>query len=394
LDSSGYALINLHVYPSPITNESRIEREVATISSLGIFTSVEVAGIAAPGLADAAPLGEQGRVRRFAYEAGSRGLLARAGKTFAFGRAVLQHYSSQPLSVINCHSVAALPACVALKRSTGARLVYDTHELETEASAAVGLRKPIYKVAERRGIRQVDHTFTVSESIEGWYREAYGLTKVDTIYNYPSRAQAGGPADKQYFRRMFGLPDSARVYLYQGVLGAGRGLEMVARAFTESLVPDGVVIFLGYGPLESEVRRWAAASSRVFFHAAVPPGELGSVTGAGDVGLAPTIGAQCLSYYYSAPNKMFQYWHAGIPVVASRLPEHERFLSRYPAGTLTDSDSMESFVKACRVLEAQDPDVISSGIAKARDELCWETYTDLFKRRYERLAGCTGREVE
>lgn len=381
-------MINLHVYPSSITNESRIEREVATISSLGIFSGVEVAGIARPGLATSEPLGEGGWVRRFASEAGSHGLLARAGKTISFGRAVLKHYSDRPVSVINCHSVAALGACVSLKRATGARLVYDTHELETEAAAATGLRKPIYKIAERRGIRHVDHTFTVTESIENWYREAYGLTRIDTIYNYPSRAQATAGVDKQYFRRLFSLPESARIYLYQGGLGVGRGLETVAEAFEASLIPDGVVVFLGYGPLEPAVRRWSAASGRIFFHAAVSPTELAALTGAADVGLAPTQGSQCLSYYFSAPNKMFQYWRAGIPVIASRLPEHQRFMSRYPAGVLTESDSVESFVGACAELERLDPAVIAAGIARANEELCWETYLELFRSRYERLAGC------
>lgn len=381
-------MINLHVYPSPITNESRIEREVATIGSLGIFSAVEVAGITAPGLADSEPLGDCGLVRRFASEAGSHGLLARAGKTLAFGRAVSDYYSDKPVAVINCHSVAALAVCVSLKRATGARLVYDTHELETEASAAVGLRRPIYKIAERRGIKHVDHTFTVTESIEHWYREAYGLTAIDTIYNYPSREQVGGRVDRRYFRALFDLPDSARIYLYQGNLGIGRGLDMVARAFREGLVPDGVVVFLGYGPLEAEIREWASASSRIFFHPAVPPGDLAPLTGAADVGLAPTEGSRCLSYYYSAPNKMFQYWRAGIPVVASHLPEHERFLRRYPAGTLTESGSVESFVAACRDLERRDPDVIASGIAKANEELCWERYRGLFQSRYEKLAQC------
>lgn len=379
-------MINLHVYPSPITNESRIEREVQTIESLGIFESVEVAGIAAPGLPDGEVLGEAGWVQRFASEAGSHGFMARAGKTVAFGRAVLDHYASKPLAVVNCHSVTALPTCVALKRATGAQLVYDTHELETEASASTGLRRPLYKALERLGIRQVNHTFTVTESIEKWYRRTYGLSEIDTIYNYPSVAQVGRPVDKNYFRRLFGVPDSVRLYLYQGVLGQGRGLETVVRAFSGALNRDSAVVFLGYGPLEWEVRSWAAEIENVFFHPAVRPRELASLTGAADVGLALTSGSQCLSYYYSAPNKMFQYWHAGVPVIASRLPEHERFLSQFSAGTLTDSESVDSFVEACRSLEQADPSELSSGLALAASELRWENYEDLFKSRYEFLA--------
>lgn len=384
-------MINLHVYPSPITNESRIEREVATIGSLGIFSGIEVAGVSAPGLADSQPLGDYARVRRFAAEPASHGLLARAGKTLVFGREVLRHYSSEPLAVINCHSVAALPACVVLKRRTGARLVYDTHELETETASAVGLRRLVFKASERWGVGDVDHTFTVSKSIEDWYRANRGLTDIDTVYNFPSRAQIGRAPDKQYFRRLFDLPDSIPIYLYQGILAPGRGIEMVSRAFARSEV-HGVIVFLGFGPLEVEVKQWAADSPRVFFHPAVPPGELGSLTGAADVGLVLTVGSECLSHYYSAPNKLFQYWHAGIPVVASRLPEFERFMRRYPAGALSDSDSVESFVDACVALSRQDPAEIASGIANANRDLRWETYFDLFKRRYEQLARSTRRE--
>lgn len=383
-------MINLHVYPSPITHESRIEREVETIGSLGIFTSIEVAGVLSEGLPENQALGQHGKVRRFSTEAGSHRLASRVAKTFGLGRAVLRHYSDQPVAVINCHSVSALPACVALKRATGAKLIYDTHELETEATAAVGLRRPIYRATERRGIKHADHTFVVTKSIEGWYRSTYGLTAIDTIYNFPSHDEGAKLFDRRYFRDVFNLPSTSRIYLYQGALGSGRGLEMIARVFSESRVRDGVVVFLGFGPLETEVRGWADASDRIFFHPAVSPQALPSLTSAADVGLVPTPPSGSLSYYYSAGNKLFQYLRAGIPVVATRLPEHEHFLNRYSAGSLMNTYGPESFVNACHSLERLDQDALEAGLATARLELCWENYTDLYRRRYEDLVDRSG----
>jgi glycosyltransferase involved in cell wall biosynthesis len=385
-------MINLHVYPSPITHESRIEREVETIGSLDIFTSIEVAGVATEGLPQQQSLGEYGTVRRFAAEADSNSLPSRVAKAFGLGRAVLRHYSSKPVTVINCHSVSALPACVALKRATGAKLIYDTHELETEATAAVGFRRPIYKIAERRGIRHADHTFVVTETIEDWYRERYGLTNIDTIYNFPSRGQSTPTSgiDTSYFRRLYSLPDSTRTYLFQGALGSGRGLEVVAEAFAHSRVRDAVVVFLGFGPYESQVKRWAESNERIFFHPAVAPQALPSLTAAADVGLVPTPPSVSLSYYYSAGNKLFQYLRAGIPVIATRLPEHERFLNKYSAGSLMETYDVDSFVQACRSLDAKDPRQLSAGLARASDELCWENYTDLYRRRYEELTHTKG----
>jgi hypothetical protein len=90
---------------------------------------------------------------------------------------------------------------------------------------------------------------------------------------------------------------------------------------------------------------------------------------------------------------MFQYWSAGIPVIASPLPEHARFLGRYPAGVLMESDTIGSFLAALRALDKLDPVTTAAGIAKAKEELCWETYEELFSRRYENLAkGQRGRE--
>lgn len=376
---------NLHVYPSPITNESRIEREVATLSTLGIFDCIEVAGVAAPGLPDTEPFIAGTTVRRFASDAGSNGLLARSVKTLGFGRAVYAHYSSQPLSMINCHSVAALPACVALKRATGARLVYDTHELETETTAARGIRRPLYKMIERLGIKHVDHTFTVSESIEEWYRRAYGVTAIDTLYNFPSESQIGAVADDDYFRTLYSLDKDTTVYLYQGVLGAGRNLDVAAAAFRSGEIPDAVLVFLGYGPMQDEVMGWAAASPHIFFHEAVRPDRLPALTGAADVGLVLTEGADCLSHLYSAPNKIFQYWHAGIPVIASRLPEFERFVSAYGIGVLTESATSRDLIDACSALRQVDAATLQAGLSEVTRDLRWEKYEDLLRVRYEGL---------
>jgi glycosyltransferase involved in cell wall biosynthesis len=357
-----------------------------------MFSRIEVAGVLVPGLRESEPLADTVLIRRFATEANSNRFLARSGKTVSFGREVVNHYSSLPVSVINCHSVASLPACIALKRSTGARLVYDTHELETEASAAVGVRRPVYKAIERLGLKFVDHTFTVSESIEDWYRRTYGLTRIDTIYNYPSQEQANSEDNRDYFRRRYGTPDTATIYLYQGVLGEGRGIEAVVEAFRTSLVSDGLLVLLGYGPLEDRARDWARECERIVYHPAVSPREVAALTGAADVGLVPTPGSRCLSYYYSAPNKMFQYWRAGIPVIATDLPEHRRFLDRYHAGVLTESSSPGSFAAACRDLQGQDPDRISEGLSRANVDLRWESYDDLFRARYEKLTESIDKE--
>ena len=52
----------------------------------------------------------------------------------------------------------------------------------------------------------------------------------------------------------------------------------------------------------------------------VPHEQVTSITQQADLGIAP-IQNVCLSYYYCAPNKVFEYLLGGIPVIGSNFPE-------------------------------------------------------------------------
>ena len=56
----------------------------------------------------------------------------------------------KPVRILNCHALTVLPLCVVLKIFKGAKLIYDTHELETETNGSVGYRKKISKVLEKK----------------------------------------------------------------------------------------------------------------------------------------------------------------------------------------------------------------------------------------------------
>ena len=48
-----------------------------------------------------------------------------------------------------------------------------------------------------------------------------------------------------------------------------------------------------------------------------------------------------LNYHFSLPNKVFDYMHAGIPVLASRLPEIEKLVTSYDIGTFIENHDPE-----------------------------------------------------
>ena len=67
----------------------------------------------------------------------------------------------------------------------------------------------------------------------------------------------------------------------------------------------------------------------------MPYTEMMKYTMACDIGLTFDKDTN-LNYRFSLPNKIFDYIHAGIPVLASRLPELEKVIKDYDIGDFID----------------------------------------------------------
>ena len=173
-----------------------------------------------------------------------------------YARVVLAIYrflKKEKIVCINCHSLPVLPLCVALKKRHKCKLIYDTHELETETDGSSGIRKLLSKLVEKILIRYVNETITVCNSIAEWYSQAYGLQNVWVVKNVPHRQDI--PPDKSRFlREKFKIPDDHIVFLYQGVLNQVRGTDFLLRVFSE-IGADKHIVFMGFGSSLDEVKK-------------------------------------------------------------------------------------------------------------------------------------------
>jgi glycosyltransferase involved in cell wall biosynthesis len=96
------------------------------------------------------------------------------------------------------------------------------------------------------------------------------------------------------------------------------------------------VAFLGYGPMEAELRTLAArpdVAGRIHVIKAVSPDVLDRWVAGADVGLMPNQ-HETLNEYVSTPNKLFESIGVGTPVVSSDFPERRRIILEGPEGPL------------------------------------------------------------
>lgn len=360
-------MINIHLYPSPFLNESRILREAGSLARLGLFDRIDLIGVGQEGLPASEKVQDGIRILRIGQRDGVRSMAGKITGTASWSHAVYQKYRKEAIGCINCHSVTTLPLGTMLKRATGAKLVYDAHELETEANGLRGTRKYLTKQVERALIRHADHCIFVGSAIENWYVREYGLGNTTVLYNCPPRQDA---QQLDYFRETFAIPRNKPIFLYQGVIGEGRGIRILVEAFS-GLADRAVLVVMGYGRLTDWFTEQAARHGNIHYHPAVPPDRLLAYTSAADYGLS-VIEPTSMSYEYCMPNKLFEYVMARKPVLVSPTLEQRDFVERHGIGEVASNTTPEAVQKAALRLLDRTPASLETALKRTRDEYCWE----------------------
>lgn len=229
--------------------------------------------------------------------------------------------------VVHCHDLWSLPVGTAIKRQTGATLVWDAHEIYEEVAQGDARHAAQCREILRQHQHNVDHFITINESIAEFYKTHYPALPVAVIVKnatpYTPRIEYDGRMHDACH-----LPRTQKIALYQGGFAEKRGLRLLAQA-AEFLNADWTLVMMGWGKLEAELkemgerinatRRDRTVPAIVF----LPPAkhsELVYWTAGGTVGLIPyeNVG---LNHLYCTPNKLWEYPAAGVPILCSPLVE-------------------------------------------------------------------------
>jgi glycosyltransferase involved in cell wall biosynthesis len=323
--------LNLHTYPSTIEYASRILKETKSLAESGLFTKIIIIGIWKEGLKEWEQIDRDRRIWRVVLL--SRGLpdnaLFKSVKLLEWMVRIACKFLSKPVVCVNCHSLSVLILGVFFKIVRQAKVIYDTHELETETLMTTGARRSLAKLLEKGLIRHAHATVVVNDSIAEWYRREYGMANVHTVKNIPDTRMMDLSAPYELKNR-FAIPADEILYIYNGILAEGRGVNLLLKIFSR-LAPSPHIVFMGFGPLEAEIKSYCQRYENIHFHHAVKPHEVIAYTRTADIGVS-LFEDVSLSYRYSLPNKMFEYILGGLPILVSDLPEMARLVDEYECG--------------------------------------------------------------
>ncbi|MBS0274822.1 MAG: glycosyltransferase family 4 protein [Proteobacteria bacterium] len=293
---------------------------------------------------------------------------------------------------VHAHDLVTLSCGYRLARLTGARLIYDAHELETHTnywSLSDSHRRWIAFYEEALS-RQTDAVITVCDSISDWLHSRYKIARPVVVHNSPDFSHAENTTpEKGTLRDALGLCKDTPLAIYVGSVTLDRGIEECVRAM--QFAPNLHFAFVGprYSETEKNIRQISdelGVRDRIHLVNPVPPAEVTQFISDADCSVV-AIQNVCLSYYFCFPNKLLESVLAGIPVVVARLIELENFVRKFKVGLVADETDPKALARAMvEVIENKDkfrPDL------ETRSEILlqygWETQRARLLELYHKL---------
>ncbi|MCZ0925752.1 glycosyltransferase family 4 protein [Vreelandella janggokensis] len=295
---------------------------------------------------------------------------------------VVRLVRSRP-AVIHAHDVNVLPTAWLASVIARVPLVYDAHEISTDREGYKAFRGLVGWFEKCLMPRAVG-TITTTDARAKFFARAYGIPRPLVLQNRPRVSSA---ENSHRIRDELSLQETWPIVLYQGGLQPGRGLPRLVEAAVS--VPNAYFVFIGGGRQAHELHALAeqlGLNDRVKFIPTVALSELPSYTASADIGVQP-IENTCLNHFTTDSNKLFEYVIAGLPVVASQLPEISKVVREHDLGLLVPESDTQALANAIQQL-VDDPALrerYRANAHKAAQSLNWEAQEQGLLDLYARI---------
>lgn len=257
-----------------------------------------------------------------------------------------------------------LLANYSVSKIRNSKLYYDSHELFTEVPELENRNfvKNIWLKIEKICFRKIFKAYTVCDSIADFYNNKYNLD-FKVIRNLPYYNHESISYDKR-----------DNIIIYQGALNKDRGLEIMIESMTN--INDYKLIIVGKGDIENYLKKLTQElnlDDKVEFKGQLKYQDLKTFTQKSKLGLSLERNTN-LNYYYSLPNKVFDYINCGTPVLCSDFPEMSKIINDYNVGeTFSGSNAIELGKVISDILgNTEKMQKYHENCEAASKELCWE----------------------
>ena len=268
----------------------------------------------------------------------------------------------------------------------GANLVYDSHELFTETPEVIHRKfvQSVWLWIEKSIVPKLPSIITVSDSIAEIFSDKYGVEAI-VVRNIPPMRDIG-PLKA---RAELGLPANKKIMILQGAgINIQRGAEEMVEAM--QFLPEMLLLIVGGGDVIDDLKRRSESAKledRIQFIPRLPVEDLIQYTCNADLGLSIDKDTN-LNYRYSLPNKLFDYIHAGLPVLVSSLVEVSSIVKKYQIGVILKDHTPEHIAETVKSALSDEKQIEKwkENLKFAASELNWSLEQQKLKHILKKYA--------
>jgi glycosyltransferase involved in cell wall biosynthesis len=262
-------------------------------------------------------------------------------------------------------------------------LVYDSHEFFTGVPELMNspIKRNLWKFLEKILLPKIKYGYTVNESIQKLYKSMYGVN-LKVVKNVPLYDA------KNTFTKINYDIDPFILNMQGAGINKDRGYEEAIEAM--QYLPNNFILqIIGDGTVLNELKELVAKlklQSKVIFISKVSPIVLKEYTKKANLGLSLDKSI-CLNGLYSLPNKLFNFIHVGVPVLASHLPEVKKIIDHYNVGICVNEVTAQTIATAIIKLFEDKALLLlfNHNTQKAARELCWQNEEKVLNSIYDEL---------
>lgn len=282
--------------------------------------------------------------------------------------------------VVHLHDPELIPF-IPFFRAAGRKVIYDAHEdLPLQVLTKPYLSRNAGRAMGAAAHLLIGYTRIFADRIVAATNETaerYQSGKTVVVHNYPQlRVEEDVPTEK------------ADILVYVGAITKSRGIMEMLNSVETNEFPEGWELHIA-GDADAESLKAIndeKTSPKVVYHGKLPPNE------ARDLLLRSKVGIVAFEnnpwHLRAFPTKMFEYFAAGLPVIASDFPVWRGIIEEDDSGTLVDESDPTAIARALNFYH-ESPDVLRKQSSNARRHALnvrnWGTEGAALVKTYESL---------
>lgn len=291
--------------------------------------------------------------------------------------------------ICHAHDITTLEEMYNISKQHNSKFVYDSHELYVEIRTLTSFQKENLTRLEANLIKKTDLVITINDSIAEELSHRYDIPKPLILMNCTKSIDDVQPHACYYLHGKLHLDRSVDIFLYQGNLTPGRGLDV----FVESaryLNKDNIKLVLlgnegesGYRKELLDIVKKYSLQDKIIFLEAASQEKLLYHTISAKAGVIP-YGPVDLNTYYCTPNKLFEFITAHIPILSNDLPELKKLVGGNNIGIATDLSTPEKMAQAINEMHdnSEKYTQFKKNLISVSKELCWENESSKLVKEY------------